>query len=70
MGHMVVGLDQDTSWTKRIQSEVVDGWIQLTRGVVLIGYILVLVQRDIVVIATIILIGGVRRIVLQRSSRK
>lgn len=70
MGHMVVGLDQDAGWTKMIQSKVVDGWVHLTGEVVLMGSILVLVQRDIIVITTIVLIRGVRSSVFQRSSRK
>lgn len=60
MEHMVVGLMEDTCWIRMTQLKVVDGWIHLTREIVLMGSILVLVQKDKMVITTIIIIGGMR----------
>jgi len=56
MGHMETCLNQDTGWIERIQSEMADMAemedfrIHLARGAVIMGYILVLVQRDSMVI--------------------
>ena len=60
MGHMVVGLREDTRWTKMIQSKVVDLWIHLTGQLTLMVSIPTLVLRDIIDIISNILIGGVR----------
>ena len=60
MGHKVVGHEQGTSWTKMIELEVADIWIHLTNNLALMDFILDLVLRDIIIITTIILTGGVR----------
>ena len=57
MGCMVASITEGTGQTRMTQSKVVDEWIHLIREVVLMGSILVLDQRDIMVITTIILIG-------------
>jgi len=68
MGLMVAGLDKDIGWIKMIQLEVEDIWIKLIGGLTLMDFILVHVLRDIKVITTNILIGGVSSSILQRSS--
>lgn len=47
-GHMVVGLNQDTCLIGMKQLEMVGYWIHLTGGVMTMGSILVLFQRDII----------------------
>lgn len=70
MGHMVGGLNLDTNLIVMIQSEMVGSWTHLTRGVMIMGSILVLVKRNNIIITITIHIGGVRRNNCHRSSRK
>ena len=57
--HMEVDLNQDTCLTGMVQLEMVGSWIHLTGGVMTMGSILALVQRDIITITSTIHIGGV-----------
>lgn len=70
MGHMAAGLNLDTSLIEMEQSEMVDFQIHMTGGVTIVRSILVMVQRDNIVIAFTICIGGVRSSTCQRNSRK
>jgi len=68
MGHMVAGFMVGTSQTRMMQSKLVGSWIHLKGGVMTVGSILVMVQRDCIVITFIIYIG-VRSSTFQRNSR-
>jgi len=59
MDHMVVGVMVGIGRTEMILSDMVGYWIHLINEAVDIGFTLVLVQKGIIVIITIILIGGV-----------
>ena len=69
MGHMAVGLNHDIGLTGMAQSKIIGSWIHLKGGVMTVDSILVLVQRDNVIITATIHIGEVRRSTCQRSSR-
>ena len=62
MRHTAVGLNQDIGLTWMIQLNMVGSWTNMARGVITVGSILVLVQRDNIVITVTIYIGGVRSI--------
>ena len=68
MEPMVGGLNLDRGWIKGIQSEAIDCWIHLTRGLVCMGILLVPHLEDIIIITTIIILTG-GAITLLRSSR-
>jgi len=70
VGHMVAGLNQDKGLIGMTSSEMVGSWIHVIGGVMTAGSILVLVQRDNIIITTTIHIGGVRSNTYQGSSRK
>jgi len=70
MGHMVAGLMVGIGQAGMIWSKVAGGWIHLTGEVVVMGSILVLLQRDNMVIIVIILIGAMEISSCQMSSRK
>lgn len=69
MGHMALGINQDTSWIEKTQSDMAYFWIHMIEGVVLMDLILVLVLRDIIFVTAIIVIGGVTSSIFQKSSR-
>ena len=70
MGHMEAGLNRDTRLTWMTQSEMVNTCILLIGRVMIVGSILVMVERDIIVITATIHIGGVRSNTCEKFSRK
>lgn len=68
-GHMIESLMEDTCQTWMTQSEVLDEWIQLTGYVPAMGYILVLDQRENMVIIVPVLTGVMRSNTCRMSSR-
>lgn len=68
MAHMATGLLEYIGWIAMIQPEVLYLWIHLTRGVMLMDFILAPIMRDIITITTNIFIGGARRDIFQYST--
>ena len=70
MGHMEIGLNQDTCLIGMTQSNMAGSWIHLIGGVITMGSILVLVHRGKIIIIVTIHRGGMRSSTFQRSSGK
>lgn len=60
MRHMAVGLNQDTSLTGMILSSMVGSWIHLKGRVNIVSCIVILAQRDNIIMTITIYIGEVR----------
>ena len=70
MGHIVISCMVVTNHRDMTQSDMVDVWIHMTEGAVLMDLILVLVLRGTMIFIVIILTRGVTRDIFQMILRK